>query len=208
MSTNKLTGTAALTALALLMVASVPAQAELLTIVGVKTDVVVTADLAALGLTPAPFGSATANGATFTFPVTGGTQDTGSGNLLVEHDGSGVALTAGANSAFVGNFLIDTGAKTVFGDGAVLGGAGFPDAPLFDFGTGTALPGQELLISAALAGALTAVFGAADLTGATFGYAQPEISTVPIPGAGILLLTGFAAVGARALRQRQKASPS
>jgi hypothetical protein len=207
-STDRLTRTAALSVLTVLMVASVPARAAILPIVGVKTDVEVTADLGGLGLTPAPFGSATANGAVFSFPVTGGTVDTLTTAALVEHDGSGVGLTAGAKSVFVGNFLIDTAAATVFGDGAVLGGAGFLGAPLFTFGTGTALPGVELLITDTLTGALTSVFGAPNLTGATFGYARPEISTVPIPAAGFLLLTGVGALGARALRKRYKARQS
>jgi len=205
MSTGKLTGPAALATLTL-MVASVPAHGVSLSMDGVVTEVEVTADLAGFGLTPAPFGSATASGAIFSFPVTGATLDAVFSAVL-EHEGSGLALTAGASSAFVGNFLIDTGARTVFGDGAVLGGAGFLDAPLFTFGDGTALPGIELLISGTLAGALSSVFGAPDLTGATFGYARPELATVvPIPAAGLLLLTGVGALGARALRRRHKAS--
>lgn len=197
-------GTSALGVLALLMMVGSPAQSAILPLVGVATDVEVTADLAGLGLTPAPFGSATATGAIFTFPVTGGTLDSISGAALIEHNGSGVALTAGAISAFIGNFLIDTSAATVFGDGAVLGGAGFLGAPLFTFGDGSALPGIELLITGTLAGVLSGVFGAPDLTGATFGYARPDLAAVPIPAAGWLLLTGLGALGARSLRRRRQ----
>lgn len=201
MNRTQLKGPAALAAAAALAFAASSAQAASLPIIGNFTEVEVTADLAGLGLTAAAFGSATASGAVFTFPVTGGVVDSISGDALVEHDGSGVALTAGAFSAFVGNFLIDTGAATVFGDGAVLGGAGFTSAPLFTFGTGEALPGVELLISPALAGALSAVFGAPDLTGATFGYARPDLAVVPVPAAGLLLLSALGALGA--LRRRQ-----
>lgn len=201
MNRLQLKGPAALAAAAVLAFATSSAQAASLPIIGNVTEVEVTADLPGLGLTAAPFGSATASGAVFSFPVTGGLVDSVSGDALVEHDGSGVALTAGAFSAFVGNFLIDTGAATVFGDGAVLGGAGFSGAPLFTFGTGDALPGIELLISPALAGALTAVFGAPDLTGATFGYARPDLAVVPVPAAGLLLLSALGALGA--LRRRQ-----
>jgi hypothetical protein len=201
MRKTQLKGSAAFAATAVLALAASQAQAASLPIIGNFTEVEVTADLAGLGLTVAAFGSATANGAVFTFPVTGGSLDSLTGNALVEHDGSGVALTAGAFSAFVGNFLIDTGLATVFGDGAVLGGAGFSGAPLFTFGTGDALPGVELLISPALAGALSAVFGAPDLTGATFGYARPDLAVVPVPAAGVLLLSALGALGA--LRRRQ-----
>lgn len=204
MNNDRLQAPAALAALTLLMVASLPAKAVTLPLIGVATEVEVTADLAGLGLTPAPFGSASATGAIFTFPVTGGTLDTITGNALVEHNGSGVALTAGAISAFVGNFLIDTSVATVFGDGAVLGGAGFLGAPLFTFGEGTALPGIELLITDTLAGVLSGVFGAPDLTGATFGYARPDLAAVPLPAAGWLLLTGLGALGARSLRRRRQ----
>lgn len=194
----------ALASLALLTVVGTQAQAASLPIIGNFTEVEVTAALSGFGLTAAPFGSASAIGAIFTFPVTGGSVDSLTGNALVEHDGSGVALTAGAFSAFVGNFLIDTGAATVFGDGAVLGGTGFSSAPLFTFGTGDALPGIELLISPALAGALSAVFGAPDLTGATFGYARPDLAVVPVPAAGVLLLSALGALGALgAMRRRQ-----
>jgi len=201
MTKHLLKGPAAVASLALLAVVGAPAQAATLPIIGNFTEVEVTADLAGLGLTPAPFGSATASGAVFTFPVTGGSLDSISGDALVEHNGSGVALTAGTLSAFVGNFLIDTAAATVFGDGAVLGGEGFSGAPLFTFGTGEALPGVELLISPALAGALSAIFGAPDLTGATFGYARPDLAVVPVPAAGLLLLSALGALGA--LRRRQ-----
>lgn len=192
--------------LALGLVAGAPASAASLPIIGVKTEVEVTAPLGALGLTPAPFGSATAIGAIFTFPVTGGTLDSLTGVALVEHDGSGVALTAGTQSAFVGNFLIDTAAASVFADGAALGAPGFLDAPIFTFGTGTELPGVELLISPTLASVLTAVFGAPDLTGVTFGYARPDVAVVPVPAAGLLLLSAVGGLGIAGARRRTAAS--
>lgn len=201
MRKTQMKGPAALAASALLALAASQAHATSLPIIGNFTEVEVTADLASFGLTAAPFGSATAVGAIFTFPVTGGSQDSLTGDALVEHDGSGVALTAGASSAFVGNFLIDTAAATVFGDGAVLGGEGFIGAPLFTFGSGDALPGVELLFSPTLAGALSAVFGAPDLTGATFGYARPDLAVVPVPAAGVLLLSALGVMGA--IRRRQ-----
>jgi hypothetical protein len=189
-------------ALALGLAAGAQTNAASLPIIGVKTDVEVTAPLGALGLTPAPFGSATAVGAIFTFPVTGGSVDSLSGAALIEHAGSGVALTAGTQSAFVGNFLIDTAAGSVFADGAALGLPGFLNAPIFNLGTGTELPGVELIITSTLASVLTAVFGAPDLTGVTFGYARPDVAVVPVPAAGLLLLSGMGALGAVRLRRR------
>ncbi|MCC5795462.1 MAG: VPLPA-CTERM sorting domain-containing protein [Chromatiales bacterium] len=206
MKTLRNSGAAALASLAMAATLSAPAAAATLppslALIGNFTEVEVTADLAALGLTAAPFGSATASGAVFTFPVTGGVVFTDTSEALVEHDGSGVALTAGVTSAFVGNFFIDTEAGTVSGDGAVLGGAGFLGTTLFNFGTGDALPGIELLFSSDLAGVLSAVFGAPDLTGATFGYARPDLQVIPIPAAGLLLISALGTlVVARRRRQ-------
>jgi hypothetical protein len=192
--------------LTMCLMAAAPANAASLPIIGVKTEVEVTAPLGALGLTPTPFGSATAVGAIFTFPVTGGSVDSLSGNALIEHAGSGVALTAGSQSAFVGNFLIDTAAGLVFADGAALGAPGFLNAPIFSLGTGTELPGVELIITSTLAGVLSAVFGAPDLTGATFGYARPDVSVVPVPAAGLLLLSAIGGLGMTRLRRRAEAA--
>jgi hypothetical protein len=189
--------------LALGLMAGAPAAAASLPVIGVKTEVEVTAPLGALGLTPAPFGSATAIGAIFTFPVTGGSVDSLSGAALIEHAGSGVALTAGTQSAFVGNFLIDTAAGAVFADGAALGAPGFLGAPIFTLGTGNALPGVELLIAPTLASVLSAVFGAPDLTGVTFGYARPDVAVVPVPAAGLLLLSAVGGLGVAGARRRK-----
>lgn len=172
-------------------------------IVGGQTDVTVTADLAALGLSGAPAGTASVavvGGLTvFSFPITGGAAFM-DGNALVEHDGSGVTLSAGSVAVTISNFLIDTAAMIVSGD--IFGGP--TDVTFFDFGAETALSGVELEISSDLAGALTASFGAPDLTGATFGYAVPSpvtgVAPVPLP-AGLPLLAA-AMLGLVALRRR------
>lgn len=183
------------------------AQAATLALGGNQTTVEVTADLAGLGLSGAPFGTATvdATGANpvFAFAITGGTLDTVTGNALIAHEGSGVTLAALADpavSATVGNFLIDTAGATVFGD--VIGGAA--DIALFTFGT-VDDAGVELLIAGDLAGALTAVFGAADLTGARFGIAVPDVAPVPLPGALPLLASALIAAGLVRGRTRRAA---
>jgi hypothetical protein len=177
---------------------------------GIKTEVEVTADLGGLGLTPAPFGTATASGAVFTFPITGGTIDTHTGALNIRHDGSGVALTAAGTpkSAFVGNFVIDAAPDltgTVFGSAAAFGFGALDDVPLFEL-AGLQPLGVELRITSALAGVLTGYFEAPDLTGAVFGYARPDVAPVPLPAAGLLMLGGVAALGALGLRRRRAAA--
>jgi hypothetical protein len=187
--------------------AAAPAEAATLPLVGNQTEVEVTAPLAALGLGGAPFGTATVDvsGANpiFTFPVTGGTLDTASGDARVEHQGSGVTLSALADptvSATVGNFFIDTIALQVSGD--VLGGAS--GVPFFDLGAATT-SGVELFITAELAGALTGVFGADNLTGAQFGFARPDLAPIPLPAGVWLMIAGLAAFGAVRARGRRAA---
>jgi hypothetical protein len=187
------------------------ANAATVAIAGVKTDVAVTAPLGTLGLSAAPFGSATADTSgvnpVFSFPITGGTVDTATGAAIILHDGSGVTLSAGSISATVGNFLIDTAAAEVLGDliDAVSGTSLATALQLFTFGTSTALPGVELLISDTLAGALITTFGAPNLTGAQFGFATPDVAAVPLPAAGVLLAGAVAAIAAAALRRKRAA---
>ncbi len=195
-------------ALALFTVFASGASAATVALGGVETRVTVTAPLGALGLSGAPFGTATVatvdGRPVFTFPITGGTLDTATGQALIEHDGSGVTLAAGPVSATVGNFLIDTASALVRGDliDIVTGTSVASGLELFTFGTDTTLPGVELLISGTLAGALTATFGADDLTGAQFGFAEPNVAPVPVPAAGVLLLGGLGLMGV--LRARRK----
>lgn len=170
-------------------------------IVGGETTVEVTADLTGLGLAGAPFGSATADGAVFTFPITGGEAD--DAGAVIEHEGSGVTLSALADAsiaATVGNFVVDTTAAGITGD--IIGGA--EDVPFFDFGT-VDDDGIDLTITTELAGALTAVFGAPDLAGAVFGVANTapvveDVAPIPLPAALPLLA---AALGGLALFRRR-----
>lgn len=179
------------------------ADAAVVDIRGGETTVEVTAGLAGLGLGASEFGSAKldTDGANpvFTFPITGGFLDTGGMGGEIEHEGSGVTMTALADStvsATVGNFLIDLSDGTVFGD--IIGGP--EDVAFFSLGTAGS-SGIPLLITSDLAGALTTVFGASDLTGAEFGLANTSPQVVPVPAAAGLLATALALLGGIGLRR-------
>lgn len=108
-----------------------------------------TGALQQLGLTPGTVGSASLNGGSISFPITGGTvtlydKSTGyrpfvQGVLL--HEGSGLSLTAGGTTVQLTNFTIDPGAPArLFGDVSVNGQLAAPSAPLFDLDGSTLKP--------------------------------------------------------------------
>ena len=190
------------------------AHASAVSLAGVDTRVLVTADLDSLGLTPALQGSASFddNGA-INFPITGGSLDFSTLGGQILHEGSGVFLSDGANTVFAGNFIIDTVQQTIFGD-VVLNDTTTvgDDLPLFSFDLSTVTteelidldnPSLSLLFTMTLAGALTEVFGAPDLAGAQFGLAATLPQPVPVPGALGLFLIGAGALEAMRRRRRR-----
>lgn len=187
---------------------------------GGVTSVEVTADLAGLGLAGAPIEGAgvSVNGEgnpVFAFDVTGGFLNNDfSAEIL--HSG-GVRLEAANDSnVFVEltNFTIDTVGTEIRGEVSGTGLTDIGQAPIFTFSLPALSPSNdpfgaiddltiELLISGAAAGVLQTVFGAPDLTDATFGFAVTDPSPVPVPGAALLMAGGLAMFGAR---RRAKAS--
>ena len=143
-----------------------------------------------LGLSVQPVGIGTleAVGPTAVFPITGGSVDDMSGAALVEHDGSGLILSAGRDSLALLNFLIDTAQSTIFGDAVVIDdtngtieASALNDVPLFTFNAGL-----DLFLTGAAAGAIESLFGVPGLTGFEIGTAQLDLATtapVPLPGA-------------------------
>jgi len=179
--------------------------AQALTLTG-TTSVELTAAglLASNGVAVQPVGTATLTGATAVFPITGGTLN--GADALIEHDGSGLTLSRGSDHLLLLNFLIDTAAGQVFGDGVLIDDVGgvptalaVNDVPLFDLGTATT-GGIPLLLTAAAAGALSSLFALPDLTGAQIGLASPAVSAVPVPAA--VWLMGSAIAGLGLLRRR------
>ncbi|TAJ49933.1 MAG: hypothetical protein EPO52_03105 [Herbiconiux sp.] len=157
-------------------IASIPALS------GVDTQVAVDAGfldaLTSLGLTPGVVGTATLTDGVLAFPITGGNVDyydpasdyrpyvQGS----IEHDGSGLSLTAGSTVVDLTNFTIDPGTSQLFGDVSVNGEVAVEQAFLFDLDGSTLKPLQTSGDTAILEGTTVHISAdAADLLNSTFG---------------------------------------
>jgi PEP-CTERM motif len=203
---------AAATSLAL---ASAPALAAPLPVVGGVTSVKLTSApvLTGAGLTVGTLGSAAfspgSDGTPLVyFPVTGGSFDTGTFAGSIEHNGSGLSLTSSSASVNLSNFVIDTVALNLTGDVA-FGTTTLADVPLFNIGlSGVAFAPFTLTLTSQAAGALTAIFGVPDLTGATIGLANtiPITSAVPEPATVLSMLAGIGLMALTLSRRRMPAT--
>jgi hypothetical protein len=162
------------------------------------TEVTFDAAIAGLFDSVQPLGSATQNGLTFTFPVTGGTTTP---TILIEHGGSGVGLKSDEpNRLDLLNFLIDVDQLTVFGDVGFDGAAPVAfDVPLFGLVIGDSI---RLALTEASSGALNQYLGISAPVGTEIATANPQPQVVPEPGVLLLLGTGLAAMGLRIGRAR------
>lgn len=160
------------------------------------------------GVTPSAIGSGTLDGLTFEFPITGGflSADVIPGSTI-EHDGSGIAFTAGDTSLTIGDFLIDTTELLISGFAMSMNPAQ-GDAldidggvPLFGLGL-NAEEGLPLVVSLTetAASVLNATFGT-DLftTGLAIGTAGTAPSVVSEPG-----VAGLVGAGALVLLLRRR----
>lgn len=107
--------------------------------------------LTTLGLTPGVTGTATLTGATLAFPITGGNVDyydpeedyrpyvQGS----IEHDGSGITLTAGDIVVGLSDFRIDPGTSQLFGTVTANGAEVGQDIYIFNLDGSTLKPLQQ-----------------------------------------------------------------
>ena len=149
---------------------------------GVDTQVAVDASfveaLTTLGLTPGVVGTATFTDGTFSFPITGGNVDYYDPQEdyrpyvqgTIDHEGSGLSLTAGAKVVELSNFVIDPGTSKLMGDVSVDGTVAVEDAVLFDLHGGTLKPLQMDGDNAILEGTTVHISDdAAALLNETFG---------------------------------------
>lgn len=135
------------------------------------------AALKSLGVTPGVLGTATLTNGSVAFPITGGSVVywSPSGKYrpyvqgIIEHNGSGLSLTAGSTVVDLTNFTINPGNSKLYGDVTVNGTVAATQAYLFDLhgqtlkplqvdGNNAVLAGTQVHISPDAAGVLNKVF--------------------------------------------------
>lgn len=154
---------------------------------GVDTQVAVDQSfvdaLGTLGLTPGVVGDATFTDGTFSFPITGGNVDYYGPDSDVrpyvqgeiDHDGSGLSLTAGDTVVELSDFRIDPGESKLYGTVTANGEVAAEDAYLFNLWGGTLEPIQMEGTNAVLEGTTVHISpDAAALLNETFGTDQVQ----------------------------------
>jgi hypothetical protein len=132
------------------------------------------------------------------FPITGGNIDTTTFAGTIAHSGSGLRFATTAGSLALTDFLINTSTLSLTGT-ASFGTTTLTNVALFDlsFGTVPVFP-FNLKLTATAAGALSAVLGVPNLTGATIGIANTLPITAAVPevdtATSMLLGLGFVAL--------------
>ncbi len=135
------------------------------------------AALKSLGLTPSVAGTAKLSGSDISFPITGGSVVYWSpkGHYrpyvqgIIEHDGSGLNLTAGSTTVTLANFTINPGNSILYGDVSVNGKVAATQVDLFNLygqtlkplqlqGNDAILTGTTVHISADAASLLDSTF--------------------------------------------------
>ena len=176
--------------------------APVLTSLGVGVGLLGSANL--VNATPVP---------TVSFPITGGALNAGVNPVpgvpaaLIEHDNSGLRLTAGSIVVDLENFLIDTQSLTLFGKVTNGGSLVGSQIPLFAIGLSgeSSLP-FSLSLTGAAANALNSFFSVtAFSSGLAIGVAGTD-PQVPEPAALSLAALGLAAAIGMRRRRRMAAA--
>jgi hypothetical protein len=154
--------------------------------------------LTTLGLTPVTVGTATLADGSINFPITGGNVtyfEPGTAKPYVigqvQHEGSGLSLTAGDTTVELTNFNVDPGISRVYGDVSVNGETVVTSAFLFQLRGATLKPlqvegdtaileGTKVFISPVAAELLNSTFGTDAVTDQLLvGIAKITVNTTP-----------------------------
>lgn len=154
--------------------------------------------LTTLGLTPGTVGTATLADGSINFPITGGNVtyfEPGTAKPYVigqvQHEGSGLSLTAGDTTVELTNFNVDPGISRVYGDVSVNGETVVTSAFLFQLRGATLKPlqvegdtaileGTKVFISPVAAELLNSTFGTDAVTDQLLvGIAKITVNTTP-----------------------------
>jgi len=152
--------------------------------------------LTTLKLTPGVVGTAKLTNGSLIFPITGGNVTVFKPGQVspyvigqLQHEGSGLSLTAGPTKVELTNFNVDPGASVVYGDVAVNGKTAVTSAPLFTLdgrtlkplaasGTTAVLEGTQVKISPVAAPLLNKTFKTTAVkAGLLVGIAKITVNT-------------------------------
>ena len=164
----------------------------------IKLDKGFTDALTSLKLTPGTVGKATLADGSVDFPITGGNvtyfkPGTAKPYVIgqIQHEGSGLSLTAGGTKVELTNFNVDPGISRVYGDVTVNGKVAATSAFLFQLRGATLKPlqtegdtaileGTKVFISPVAAGLLNKTFGTDAVTDQLLvGVAKITVNTTP-----------------------------
>lgn len=151
----------------------------------VKLDAGTLKALDSLGVVPGTFGTAKLTDGSIIFPITGGNVAVYAKDAVkryvqgqVQHEGSGLSLTAGGMTVVVGNFNVDPTVSLVYGDVALDGKVVAKSIPVLRLdgttlmtptveGGVATLKGSGVFLTEGAAGLLNDTFGVDALTGDT-----------------------------------------
>jgi hypothetical protein len=154
-------------------------------------------DLLDLGLSLSPLGSATIDGSSVNFPITGGDADPDTLLGEIEHDGSGVQLSDGTNTLQFLNLLVDTTTARIFAKTIANGvNEGTPSVLVIGDGLSLSLSLPSIGLASAVFGIDDAILaatvaGSADIQ---IGIGNEDGPVIPEPSTWLMMLSGLGMV--------------
>ncbi|MBV9748157.1 MAG: hypothetical protein JO157_05030 [Acetobacteraceae bacterium] len=189
------------------------ATAQAAPITGGTTQVTLTiaSTLASLGASVSPLGTATVSDSSppvATFPITGGS--TSSTGDLIQHNGSGLEISASPTVVDTRNYLIDTANKVIDADVSE-NGTSAGTIGLFTLGS-SGLTNVPLTLTSGAVTALNAAFGLSGTDALTTSTpigtltSSPTVGAVAAPEPATAAVVGVGLLALAAVRRRARAA--